>query len=121
EGAIVDGFRLGDFAVRPAPDFFGRGQADANSIEIGHRVRQVKGARTVQGVPSSPSLLSCSRRLAVAFGFPSPRALRSETFLLIPQRRHPAGKILRRRPDLPPGRRRYFSLPRPPSACGPQP
>ena len=34
EGAVVDGFRLGDFAVRPRPDFFRTRQTDANRIEI---------------------------------------------------------------------------------------
>src|SRR5579864_7987599 len=35
EGAVVDGLRLGDLSVRPAADFFRRGQADANGIEVG--------------------------------------------------------------------------------------
>ena len=49
EGAVVDGFRLGYFAVRPAPDFFRRGQADANGIEVGDGICQVKWARTKHG------------------------------------------------------------------------
>ena len=36
EGAIVDGLRLGDFAVRPGPDFFRTRQADPDGIEIGN-------------------------------------------------------------------------------------
>src|ERR1700685_694294 len=32
EGAVVDGLRLGDFAMRPAPDFFRRRQADADRV-----------------------------------------------------------------------------------------
>jgi hypothetical protein len=35
EGAVVDGLRLGDFAVRPRADFFRARQADADGIEIG--------------------------------------------------------------------------------------
>ena len=32
--AVVDGFRLGNFAVRPGFDFFGRRQRYANRLEI---------------------------------------------------------------------------------------
>src|SRR4029077_2781879 len=55
EGAVVDGFGLSDFTMRPAPDFFRRCQADADRIEIGNGVRHVKGARTIQGVPPLPA------------------------------------------------------------------
>src|SRR5215813_4505750 len=58
EGAVVDGFGLSDFTMRPAPDFFRRCQADADRIEIGNRVRHVKGARTIQGVPPLPASLT---------------------------------------------------------------
>src|SRR5437867_13035604 len=34
EGAVVNGFGLRHLAMRPAPDFFRRGQADANRVEI---------------------------------------------------------------------------------------
>src|SRR6185312_15260397 len=34
EGPVVDGFGLGDLAVRPAPDLFRGGQRDTNRIEI---------------------------------------------------------------------------------------
>ena len=34
EGTVVDGLRLGDFAVRPGPDFFRTRQADPDGIEI---------------------------------------------------------------------------------------
>ena len=34
EGAVVDGFRLGDFAVRPAADLLRRGKPDADCVEI---------------------------------------------------------------------------------------
>src|SRR6266700_3909407 len=48
EGAIVDGLRFRHLTMRPAPDFLRRGQADADSVEIGNRVCQVKWARTEQ-------------------------------------------------------------------------
>ncbi len=63
KSAVVDGLGFGDFAVRPAPDFFGRGQADADSIEIGDRVCQIKRARTKQGVPPLPAAVRRRGRL----------------------------------------------------------
>src|SRR5208337_4641750 len=57
KGAVVDGFRLGHFAMRPAPDFFRGRQADANGIEISHGVCHIKGARTKHVPP-----LSCSQK-----------------------------------------------------------
>src|SRR5262249_6198278 len=42
EGAVIDGLRLGHFAVRPAADFFRRRQTDANGIEVGNRAVQIK-------------------------------------------------------------------------------
>src|SRR5436190_2361036 len=48
EGAIVDRLRFRHLAMRPAPDFLRRGQADADSVEIGNRICQVKWARTEQ-------------------------------------------------------------------------
>ena len=41
EGAVVDGFRLGDLAVRPAPDFFRRGERNADGIEIRDQIRAI--------------------------------------------------------------------------------
>src|SRR5439155_7131443 len=38
KSTIVDGFGLRHLAMRPAPDLFRRGQADANGIEICNRV-----------------------------------------------------------------------------------
>src|SRR5579864_4518662 len=35
EGTVVDGLRLGDFAVRPGPDFFRTRKTDPDRIEIG--------------------------------------------------------------------------------------
>src|SRR5205807_7174971 len=58
EGAVVDGLRLGDFAMRPAPDFFRRGQADADGIEVSNRILHFERARTKQGVPPLPAVLT---------------------------------------------------------------
>ena len=58
EGAIVNGLRLGDFAVRPAPDFFRRRQANADGIEIRNRILHFERARTKQGVPPLSSAMS---------------------------------------------------------------
>ena len=55
EGAVVDGFRLGYFAVRPGPDFFRTRQADANGIEIRNLAGTIIRARTIQGLTSSPA------------------------------------------------------------------
>src|SRR3974390_2254881 len=49
--------RLGYFAVRPAADFLRRGQADADRVEIGNWVSELKWVRTEQVV-----LLSCGAR-----------------------------------------------------------
>src|ERR1700733_9038078 len=61
EGAVVDGLRLGDFAMRPAPDFFRRRQANADGIEIRNRVLHFERARTKQGVPPLPALKDSGR------------------------------------------------------------
>jgi hypothetical protein len=58
EGAVVDGLRLGDFAMRPAPDFLGRCKADLDGIEIGDRVLHFERARTKQGGPPLPAVLT---------------------------------------------------------------
>ena len=51
ERPVVDGFGLGHFAMRPAPDFFRRGQADADGVKVSDGVCHVKRARTIQGGP----------------------------------------------------------------------
>src|SRR5437879_12190556 len=58
KSAVIDGLRLGHFTVRPAPNFFRRCQADTDGIEIGDRVYQVKGARTIQGIPRLPAAVT---------------------------------------------------------------
>src|SRR5260370_32056674 len=73
EGAVVDGLRLGDFAMRPAPDFFRRRQADADGIEIGNRVLHFERARTKQGVPPLPALRAVASGQWPVFMFRSSR------------------------------------------------
>ena len=41
EGPVVDGLRLGDFAMRPAPDFFRRGQGNADRVKIRNQIRTI--------------------------------------------------------------------------------
>src|SRR4029077_12295125 len=48
KSSIVNSFGLRHLAMRPAPDFFRGGQADANRVEICNGVCQVKWARTEQ-------------------------------------------------------------------------
>ena len=47
EGPVIDGFGLGYFAVRPAPDFLRRGQTDSNRIEVGDQIRSIVWRRSV--------------------------------------------------------------------------
>ena len=44
EGAVIDGLGFCHFAMRPAPDLFGRSQADANRVKVSDRVCPVKWA-----------------------------------------------------------------------------
>src|SRR5258708_12522127 len=53
EGTVVDGFRLGHFPMRPAPDFFRGRQANANGVKGGHGICQIERARTKHGPPRS--------------------------------------------------------------------
>ncbi len=41
EGPVIDGLRLGDFAVGPAPDLFRRRQRNADGIEIRDQIRSI--------------------------------------------------------------------------------
>ena len=50
EGAVVDGLRLGDFAVRPGPDFFRTRKADPDGIEIGDQTGTIIRAASIQGM-----------------------------------------------------------------------
>ena len=44
EGAVVDGFWLGDFAMRPAADLLGAGELDLDGVEVGDGAGEFKGA-----------------------------------------------------------------------------
>src|SRR5215813_3012221 len=80
ERTVVDGLRLGDFAVRPAPDLLRRSKADANRVEVRDRISEFKWVRAEQFV-----LLSCPSAAAdsglAAFTRP----------LSAPGENHPAG------------------------------
>jgi hypothetical protein len=58
EGSVIDGLGLGDFAMRPAPDFFRGGQRDANGIKVRDHICHFEWARTKQGVPPLPAVLT---------------------------------------------------------------
>ena len=49
EGAVVDGLRLGDFAMRPRANFLRAGQTDSNRIEIGDQTGAIIRAAAIQG------------------------------------------------------------------------
>ncbi len=49
EGAVVDGLRLGHFAMRPGANFFRTRQADADRIEIGDQAGAIIRAAAIQG------------------------------------------------------------------------
>jgi hypothetical protein len=49
ERAVVNGFGLGDFTVRPRTDFLRAGQADTNGIEIGNQAGTIIRAAAIQG------------------------------------------------------------------------
>src|ERR1700722_14771057 len=50
EGAVINGLRLGYFAVGPGPNLFWTRQADANGIKIRDLAGTIIWARTVQGL-----------------------------------------------------------------------
>src|SRR5215472_2522667 len=56
EGAVVDGLRLGDFAVRPRANFFRTCQTDADGIEISNQAGAIIRAATIQGCFLPPRL-----------------------------------------------------------------
>src|SRR5260370_36020663 len=53
EGTVVDGFRLGYFPMRPAPDLFRGRQADANGVKVSHGICHIERARTKHVPPLS--------------------------------------------------------------------
>ncbi len=50
EGAVVNGFRFGDLAMRPAPDSLWRRQGDPDAVEVSDVIAEIERARTVQSV-----------------------------------------------------------------------
>src|SRR5713226_5297414 len=56
ERAVVDGLRLGHFAVRPGTNFFRTRQADANGIEIGDQAGSIIRAAAIHGFFLPPLL-----------------------------------------------------------------
>ena len=47
EGPVIDRFRLGDFAMRPAPDLFRRGETDSDGIEVGDQICSIVRRGTI--------------------------------------------------------------------------
>ena len=56
EGAVIDGLRLGDFAVGPRANFFRARQADADGIKIGNQAGAIIRAAAIQGCFLPPRL-----------------------------------------------------------------
>ena len=50
EGPVIDGFRLGDFPMRPASDLFRRGETDPDGIEVGDQICSVVRRGTVHNI-----------------------------------------------------------------------
>src|SRR5438477_8129075 len=99
EGAVVDGLGLGDLAVRPAADLFRRSQADANGVEIGDSISQIKGARAVQGFLHCSDSRALPQRLLVPGLHRNPRASLRSNFgsLRISRNEKPATRNANRR------------------------
>src|SRR5580700_11966467 len=53
KSAVINGFRLGHFTMRPAPDLFWGRKADANGIKISHGICHIERARTKHVPPLS--------------------------------------------------------------------
>src|SRR5579883_1123488 len=74
EGPVVNGFRLGDFAVRPRTNFFRTRQADPDGIKIRDQAGAIIGAAAIQGCFLPPRLSPETRADA--------RSARLRTFFL---------------------------------------
>ena len=70
ESAIVDGFRLGYFPMRPAPDLLGGRQTDSDGVEVSNGVCHVKWARTKHVPPLSCDLTRPPAALDFSSQFP---------------------------------------------------
>src|SRR5499427_968623 len=57
KGSVIDGLGLRHLAMRPAADFFRRGQGDANGIEVRDHICHFEWART-KHVPPLPAVLT---------------------------------------------------------------
>src|ERR1700693_1378832 len=53
KSAVINGFRLGHFTMRPAPDLFRGRQADADGIKVSHGICHIERARTKHVPPLS--------------------------------------------------------------------
>src|SRR6266851_457349 len=71
EGAVVDGLRLGHFAVRPGANFFRTRQTDANRIEIGDQTGAIIGAAAIQGCFLPPQLSPGPRPRSASLQMPT--------------------------------------------------
>ena len=90
EGAVVDGLRLGDFAVGPAADLFGRRKRNANRIEIRNQIGSIvrRGSQNAsmlktwgpgvrgRGRGSAPNRGACRLARHKSRGFRAPAARR---------------------------------------------
>ena len=80
EGAVVDGLRLGDLAVRPRADLLGARQAQTDGVEVvegvfGFSKKLRTSLRVDRSMLPPPTSSSCCRRSTVegqAIGVPSP-------------------------------------------------
>ncbi len=79
ESAVIDGFRLCDFTMRPGPDLFRRSQTDPDAVKIGDRRRSVVRIRSNQCIPPIAGLRLVARE------FRSYRRSRSASGLCILQ------------------------------------
>src|SRR4029077_10387390 len=97
EGAVIDGLRLGDFAVRPRTYFFRTRQADANGIKIGDQTGAIIRAAAIQGCFLPPQLSPGPRSDAASNRLRTLTAKRYESFRVAklgrPLRRAPLDRL----------------------------
>src|SRR5215469_10130565 len=56
EGAVIDGFRLGDFAVRPGTELFRTCKAYSDEIKLGYQSCRIIRSTRIQGFLPLPLL-----------------------------------------------------------------
>src|SRR6266571_1099806 len=71
EGAVVDGLRLGHFAMRPGANFFRTRQADADRIEIRDQAGAIIRAAAIQGCFLPPQLSPGPRPRSASLQMPT--------------------------------------------------